>query len=277
MGKKVSHKGNRIPCNRPTNLEGMHKLYLKFFVVFITVLSASACREQGTHLDKIATSQVQIDSTLGEVDSLEAYIAPYRKHVNEVLNAPLCYAPQTLSKTDGKYNTSMGNLMADILLKQAGKVLGMRQNIRVDMAIMNYGGIRAAISRGPVSERTAYEVMPFENGLVVVALKGTTVEKMVEFLIKAGVPHPISGIKIRLDSEGGLESLRIQGKPLDPKKMYYVATSDYLIGGGDSMTFFQEHEALYKTDYKIRNAMVDYFKEVDSLVSRVDDRFIQIE
>ena len=169
----------------------------------------------------------------------------------------------------------MGNLIADILHQQADKVLKMRENIPVDMSIMNHGGIRTAISKGPVSERTAYEVMPFENGLVVAALRGNTVEKMVEFLRKAEVPHPISGLKIRLDSEGNLESLYIQGKPLDPEKIYYVATSDYLIGGGDGMTFFQEHEALYKTDYKIRNAMVDYFKEIDTLRSRVDDRFMQ--
>lgn len=256
---------------------GMRKLYSKLFVVFITIVSTTACRQQRLHLDRIATSQVQIDSTLGEVDSLEVFIEPYRKHLNEVLDTPLCYAPQTLSKSEGKHNTTMGNLMADILLRQGDKIFRMRENIPVDMAIMNHGGIRAAISKGPVSERTAYEVMPFENGLVVVALKGTTVEKMVEFLINAGVPHPISGLKIRLDSEGRLESLRIQGEPLDPNKTYYVATSDYLIGGGDGMTFFQEYEALYKTDYKIRNAMVDYFKEIDTLRSRVDDRFIQIE
>jgi 2',3'-cyclic-nucleotide 2'-phosphodiesterase (5'-nucleotidase family) len=209
------------------------------------------------------------------VDSLEAYIAPYREHVSEVLNAPLCYAPETLSKTDGTRNSSMGNLMADILLQQADKVLSMRENIRVDIAIMNHGGIRTAISKGPVSERTAYEVMPFENGLVVTAMKGQTVGRMVEFLRKAEVPHPISGMKISLDSKGNLESLLIQGKPLDPEKRYYVATSDYLVGGGDGMTFFQEHEALYKTDYKIRNALVDYFKEIDTLRSGVDDRFTQ--
>jgi 2',3'-cyclic-nucleotide 2'-phosphodiesterase (5'-nucleotidase family) len=145
------------------------------------------------------------------------------------------------------------------------------------MAIMNYGGIRAAISAGPVSERTAYEVMPFENGLVVAALKGNTVIKMAAFLTEAKVPHPISGMEIRLDSEGSLASLRIRGQPLDPERTYYVATSDYLIGGGNGMTFFQEREALYKTGYSIRNAMVDYFREVDTLRSRVDDRFTQIE
>ena len=253
----------------------MRKLYIQLFVVSITFLGVSACRQQQMHLSEIATSQIPIDSTLGEVDSLEAYIAPYREHVNKVLNAPLCYAPETLSKTDGTRNSSMGNLMADILLQQADKVLRMRENIPVDVAIMNHGGIRTAISRGPVSERTAYEVMPFENGLVVAAMKGPSVEKMVEFLRKAEVPHPISGMKIRLDAEGNLQSLRIQGKPLDPDRTYYVATSDYLIGGGDGMTFFQQHEALYKTDYKIRNAMVDYFKEIDTLRSQVDDRFIQ--
>ena len=98
----------------------MHKLYLKLFVVFVTIVGVSACRQKPARLDKIKTSQVRIDSTLGAVDSLDAYIAPYRKRVDEVLNTPLCYAPETFSKTDGKRNSSMGNLMANILLEQAG-------------------------------------------------------------------------------------------------------------------------------------------------------------
>ncbi len=255
----------------------MRKSYIKLVVISITILGTIACRDKGKQLGEISASQIRIDSTLGQVDSLEAYIAPYRQHVSEVLNTPLCYAPENLSKSDGIRNSSMGNLMADILLEQADRVLNLRENIRVDMAVMNHGGIRTAISRGPVSEHTAYEVMPFENGLVVAALKGTTVENMVEFLRKAEVPHPVAGMKIRLDAEGSLESLQIQGAPLDPQKIYYVATSDYLIGGGDGMTFFQEHEALYKTDYKIRNALTDYFRETDTLRSRVDDRFVQME
>lgn len=255
----------------------MGKLYIKLFVIILTILGFASCRERGMHLGEIKASHVRIDSTLGEVDSLEAYIAPFRNHVAEVLDTPLCYATETLSKTDGRRNSSMGNLIADILLIQADKVLNMREKIPVDMAVMNHGGIRSIISKGPVSERTAYQVMPFENGLVVAALKGTTVAEMVEFLRTAEVPHPISGMQIRLGVDGNLESLLIQGKPLDPGKLYYVATSDYLIGGGDRMNFFQEHEALYKTGYKIRNALVDYFKDVDTLHSRVDDRFVQIE
>lgn len=255
----------------------MAKLHLKLFVVFLTIIGGSACRQQQVRLDQIQASQLRIDSTLGEVDSLEAYISPYRTHVNEVLNAPLCYAPQTLSKTDGERNSSLGNLLADILLEQADRVMEKREGTSVDMSLLNHGGIRTSISKGPVSERTAYEVMPFENGLVVTALKGATVAKMVEFLRKSKVPHAISGLKIRLDSEGNLRSLRIQGKPLVPEQTYYVATSDYLVGGGDGMSFLGEHEALYKTDYKIRNALVDYFKAVDTLRSGVDDRFIQAE
>ncbi len=253
----------------------MQKLYIKLFVVFITILGSAGCRQQPQHLTEIATSQTTIDSTLGTVDSLEAYIAPYREHVNEVLNEPLCYAPETLSKTDGTKNCSIGNLLADVMREQADKVLRMRENIGVDMAVMNYGGIRTDIAKGPVSERTAYEVMPFENGLVVAALKGRAVSEMVDFLRKAEVPHPISGMKIKTDGEGNLVSLRIHGKPLDPGKIYYVATSDYLVGGGDGMTFFRQRDTLFKTDYKIRNALVDYFKEVDTLISRVDDRFVQ--
>nr|WP_256470390.1 5'-nucleotidase [Robiginitalea marina] len=253
----------------------MRLQFLKLFVAFITLGWALGCREGKPQVQGIAVSQVRIDSTLAEDDSLRAFIAPYREHLNAVLDSQLCYAPKPLTKEDGHLNTSLGNLMADILLERASVVLGRREGLPVDMALMNHGGIRSTISGGPVTERTAYQVMPFENQLVVVALKGSVIREMVEFLRQAGEPHPVAGLRIALDSEGNLDTLLVQGKPLEASRTYYVATSDYLLGGGDHMDFLGKNEAVFATGYTIRNAMVDYFKETDTLRATVDQRFVQ--
>ncbi len=235
------------------------------------------CKQQGPELGEIEAGQIRIDSTLGQVDSLEAFIEPYRKRLDEVLDAPLCYAPYSLTKTDGERNTSLGNLMADIILKQSDEIFQRREGKRVDIALHNFGGMRTAISKGAVTERTAFEVMPFENAIVVAEMSGASVRKMVDFLARARNPHPVAGMRLVLDRGGKPASITVQGRPLEDARTYYVATSDYLVGGGNGMTFFEAHSRLYKTDYKIRNAMIDYFREVDTLASGVDDRVVQLQ
>lgn len=254
----------------------MRYLYLKLFVVSVTIFILSGCRQDPPVLSRIETGQVQIDSSLTPDDSLTAFIQPYHDHVNEVLDAPLSYAPALLSKKDGQLNSSLGNLLADIVLQQADGVYQKQKGRRVDLAVLNYGGIRSVISAGPVSERTSYEVMPFENKIHVIALQGKAIRDMAGFLIAAGVAHPIAGMQIVQNPDGSLHSINIGGKPFDEERIYYVATSDYLVGGGDEMGFFREGTDAHDTGYKIRNALTDYFQKTDTLHASVDDRFIKL-
>lgn len=80
-----------------------------------------------------------------------------------------------------------------------------------------------------------------------------------------------------LDKENEIRSIRVQQKPFDENRSYNVATSDYLLNGGDNMVFFKDAEKVTEIDYKIRNAMIDYFKKVDTIAPVVDDRFYRIE
>jgi len=65
--------------------------------------------------------------------------------------------------------------------------------------------------------------------------------------------------------------------PFDENRTYYVATSNYLADGGNNMGFFKDGLNQVDLNYLIRNAMIDYFKKVDTLTAKVDDRFIKIE
>lgn len=256
----------------------MH-LNIKHFVVFITFLSIFSCRDRVYKLSEIHGSQLLIkhSNIKSEFDSLEAFIAPYRNRVNEVLDAPLSYAPKTISSQDGRYNSSAGNLLADIILEQANPVFQSRTNKQIDFVVLNHGGIRSVISKGTVTSRTAYEVMPFENTVVIVEMRGKPVRDLVSYLVRSRRPHPISGIQITLDSNDELLSVSIKGLPFDENRSYYVATSDYLYNRGDNMVFFQEGLEHTEIQYLIRNAMIDYFKKTDTLKARVDDRFVKLD
>ena len=62
------------------------------------------------------------------------------------------------------------------------------------LCIFNHGGIRSIIPKGNVTTRTAFEIMPFENSVVVIALKGEQILEMVNYIITDKKPHPLSGI-----------------------------------------------------------------------------------
>ncbi len=252
-------------------------MYLKIqhFVIFITITLSLSCRDRDVHLSEIHGSQIAVEASLEASDSIENFIAPYRSHVNKVLDDPLCYAPSIITKNDGKYNSSAGNLMADIVLDQAGPVFTKRTGKKLDFVVLNHGGIRSVISAGEVSARTAYEVMPFENTIVVLEMQGKAIRELISYLIQSGRPHPVAGIQIILSADGELESVNIQGQPFDENRSYSVGTSNYLATGGDNMKFFQSGTASTDLQYLIRKAMIDYFTKIDTLKAGVDDRFIK--
>ena len=251
----------------------MH-LNIKHFVVFITISLVFSCQDPSYKLAEIHGEQLPVAENISPVDSIEKVISPYRDRLNEVLDQPLCFAPGIISKNDGRYNSSAGNLLADIVYEQANPIFKNRKNREIDFVVLNHGGIRSVISKGIVTSRTAYEVMPFENKIVVLELKGKAVRDLVSYLVRSRRPNPISGIQIILEKDDQLSSVNIQGRPFDENRTYYVATADYLANGGDDMGFFKDGENRTETDYLVRNAMIDYFKKQDTLRPVIDDRFI---
>lgn len=254
-------------------------MYLKIthFVVFITTGFLTSCSQSPKKLVKIEGKQITIDANYAEPDSINDYIKPYRNRINEVLDSTLAYASHKISKEDGLYNTSAGNLMADIILTQANPIFKSRTGKDIDFVLLNHGGIRSIISKGLVTARTAYEVMPFENTIVVVELNGKSIIDLVQYLINSKRAHPISGAQVILNKDNTLKALNIQGKPFNESKTYFVATSNYLVNGGDSMGFFKDGINVSETDYKIRNAIIDYFKKMDTLAPKVDNRYYKIK
>jgi 2',3'-cyclic-nucleotide 2'-phosphodiesterase (5'-nucleotidase family) len=165
-------------------------------------------------------------------------------------------------------------MMADVTLKLSNPIYNARTNKNIDFILLNHGGIRSMISKGDITVRTAYKVMPFENSVVVCELEGRHVYELINYLILNKKAHPISGINIVLDKNYNLLDAKINGKNIDENKVYSVATSDYLLNGGDKMTFFEKSKKNIILDYKIRNILIDYFKEVDTVSFKIDNRFI---
>lgn len=252
----------------------VHFTKYKLVVSAILIVIIVSCKTQKLHLNKIEGQRLEINDAIEADSNIEAFIAPYRNRIESDLDSVLAYAVDTYSKSDGKLNTAIGNLMADIVRSEGNVVFNKRTGKQIDAVILNFGGIRAEIPKGAVSARTAYNVMPFENEIVVVGLKGEKINEAINYLVSRRSANPIAGLKLIVDKNYNLVSAKINNKTIDPNKIYYFATSDYLYNRGDNMTFFQPNEGLHEINYKIRNAMIDYFKKTDTINPVIDDRFV---
>lgn len=252
--------------------------YLRIYkqlTLLIFALTVVSCHQEN-HLTRIEGKRLEINDSLASVESIDSFIAPYRAKVNENLDEVISYAMDTYSKRDGELNTAIGNFMADLVYEEGNPIFKSRTGKDIDMVLLNHGGIRAIISKGPITQRTAFEVMPFENSIVVVELKGTFVNELVTYLEEAKRAHPIAGLKLTIGPDDKIKEATINGMAIDTSKIYNVATNDYLYYGGDRMTFLAKADSLHILDYKIRNAMIDHFNKYDTINPVKDDRFIKI-
>jgi 2',3'-cyclic-nucleotide 2'-phosphodiesterase (5'-nucleotidase family) len=246
----------------------------RYFVLFLTFILSVSCAEQKYYVTKIEGKEIAVTNINKEIPEIEAYIKPYRKHIDQELNTQISYAPETLDKS-GKWQTTIGNLLADITLQKGNTIFYTRENKKIDLCILNNGGIRSIIPKGRITLKTAFEVMPFENTSIVVALKGEQILEMVNYFISEKKPHPISGIQFTIDKNKQPKNILIQGKLLENDTIYHVITSDYLSNGGDKMDFFKKGIANYDLNYKLRNILIDYFKETDTIPILKDQRIIE--
>ena len=236
----------------------------KLFVIFLTLLFVVSCSKQNYNVTKIAGKLLPITEKENQVAQIENFIKPYREHINKDLDSILAYCPVTLDKS-GKWQSTIGNLMADVLLMRGNLVFEARENRKIDICLLNSGGIRSILPKGNITARNAFEIMPFENSMVVIALKGEQISEMVDFLITDKKPHPLAGITFTINKNNQSKNILVQGKLLNEETVYYVGTNDYLSDGGDNMNFFKKAIQKYDLDYKLRNILIDYFKQVDTI------------
>lgn len=179
-----------------------------------------------------------------------SFIKPYAEKVGETMNNPVGELPQGLVKSlpDG----SLGNFMADAYLSMARE----KFDPAAQLAYMNHGGIRLnQVQAGALRRGTVYEVMPFDNLMVIQKVKGSLLKQFLDHIAEEG-GGGIAGVQMTISQKKAFD-IRIQGEPLDPEKIYTMVNSDYVVNGGGRFTAFRDLPA-QKTGYLLRDAILDY-------------------
>ncbi|MBL6654920.1 MAG: 5'-nucleotidase C-terminal domain-containing protein [Flavobacteriaceae bacterium] len=240
-------------------------------ILFIGILLFITSCSSNYNYDNLDYSTIDIigpeDSTLTDIINI------YKDSIDLKLDNVIGFSKGLYTKDDysnTKFNSSLGNLIADIIYKQADSVFYKSFGNNIDFVLQNHGGIRSSLLEGEIKLTDAYKILPFENEIVVLEISKEVFDEMVLFLSNEKFPHPISGFSIMDD-----KALIDREKSLNDK--FFLATNDYLLSGGDNMFFLERNSRVFNLGYSLRDAFIDYTINKENLESKVDNRFIRNE
>lgn len=239
-------------------------------VVFLLLLTAlwlmPSCRRAPKQVVSCTTEALSVDATADGIQDAAylAQLAPIKENMEHEMSEALGYAPEELWVASPE--CPMLNWATDALWEAAKKVYAGK----VDIAIVNMGGMRCCWSKGPVTRGNVFELMPFDNRLVVLTLKGKDILSLCESFARYG-GQGVAGMRVTI-IDGRLANVTVGGKPVNPKASYTVATSDYLSGGTDHMEALTRYVDYWNSDLLIRDLYLDAVREQDTIRAAVDGR-----
>lgn len=249
-----------------------YKVMMKknFLLYGAVLLSALSCRTTLNVAGIRAEKNISITAGTPEKKELNAVIAPYKAELEGKMNAVISHTAVDLTKSGD--NSNLGNLLADFTFNGANE-WALKNNLPpVDAAVINIGGIRSTIGSGNILAKHIYEVMPFENEVVIVKLKGRDLHGLFDYYAKTLKNNPVSKIYAETNVNSTVKAL-INGSPIAEDKPYYIATSDYLALGGDNMVFFSKGEMI-STGLKLRDVFMEQFRKMPEVKVSDDVRLV---
>lgn len=182
-----------------------------------------------------------------------SYIRPFHDSLDRTMNAVLVRSAQRLRR--GEPESPLGNLMADVLLEIGSEKSGKR----LDVAMTNNGGIRAELPEGPVTLTNAYEVMPFDNAVVVLTLPGPVMGRFVNYLARELEPQAGMQLVVDKDSKKVVSAL-IGGQPIDSSRTYTLVTTDYVANSSGAASILKRNTGYQDLGLLYRDAIIEYLR-----------------
>lgn len=214
-------------------------------------LGGASCSRYFVPRGQAVYTQLQVDSTTADAADYVQFYTPYKKQLEAEMNRVVGRAAISLTKPSNEPETRLGNFFADVLLAQARK-----QIPDAEFAFGTKGGLRIELHQGPITVGNLFELMPFENEIVVLELAGENVLDLAQFIATTG-GQPVSGIRMEI-VDGKATNIRIGGKPIDANRTYKLVTYDYLANGGDHALGLADPVNRTNLGIKVREALITY-------------------
>lgn len=186
---------------------------------------------------------IPVTAQIAEDPAVAATAKKYEDQVNAALGQTIGETQVELDarqQTNRNMETNLGNFIAD----------AYRSRMAADAAILNGGSVRSNTTYGPgkLTRRDVQSILPFGNPVVKVEVNGRQIKDALENGVsrlgeeEAGRFPQVSGLQFEYDGRNPAGSrvtkVLVNGQPLNEFKVYTLASSAYLIQGGDDYAMF---------------------------------------
>ncbi|HOK41056.1 MAG TPA: bifunctional UDP-sugar hydrolase/5'-nucleotidase [bacterium] len=175
-------------------------------------------------------------------------------------------AKNNLIKSEPESN--LGNLICDAI----------RTRYNADVAFQNMGGIRSDIKKGKIKVRDIFNVLPFDNYIVLIKMSGAELLEALEISVEGshGILQ-VSGIEMvynpKLPKYKRIKSAKVNGKEIDKNKEYLIVTNSYITESeGTSYSVFKQAKYIENTYDVLRDVVIEYIKAKKEIEVEIEGR-----
>lgn len=237
----------------------------KLHILFACAILLFAC-DYGYRISETDDKSRTLDSTIVNHSEIEKFIQPYRDSIDKSMS-------EIIGESESFLNTqqpqgTLGNFVCDLVLEDIPLIPAFDfLKSEIHFVVFNTRGLRAPIPIGKISLSTIYQVMPFENEIVLVNMPNGSDKEVMDVLAKKG-GHPISRNAKLVADQKKAELFLVNNKKIDDD--YWIITSDYLAFGGDDLSFFNQAKEIIPTNIKVRDAIIHHIKKLTSNNKKVN-------
>jgi 5'-nucleotidase len=245
---------------------------------------------------------LNITKSTGKLESVDWQVIPVTDRVQEdpafaALNQKYGPMLKSLEQIVGRTAVELDLKSADVRTRETnmGDFIAdaFRQATRSDVGLVNGGSIRAdtIIEPGVLTKRDVLSTLPYNNRVVKLQLTGAVIREALEHGVASlgveaqpGRFPQVSGIRYAFDTSRPpgkrITSITINGKPLDDRKSYTLATTSYVaIDAGDGYDMFRKgtlvirpEQAPSETDILLKAIAV-----VPAIAPKTDGRITRVD
>ena len=246
------------------------RYYIPLLLIGVVLTGCRTTQPEGASaLESLSASSVSYTETTASLPpdpEVEAIISPFRSELQTSIEEVIGEATDQLDKRRA-FESTLGNMAADAMLH----VINNYVDDPVDIALTNNGGLRVPIQEGPITVGKIFELMPFENMMVILEFDAAGVDSMAQQIARRS--GAIAGLSFKVDTLTYTAfDIQVNNQPLDNESVYRVVTSDYLANGGGGVTIL--HTPMNRTDLPIllRDAFIEYIREKNTITPTLDGR-----
>lgn len=205
----------------------------------------------------IEGTEVKMDTCIVPDAPTDSIVSEYAHRIEMHLNEKLITATEALRSS--RPESSLTRVMADVYHQAAMDISKHDGYLMPDMTLLNIGGLRKDIASGVVRRRDIFELMPFDNQLVLLQCKGSDLMPLFDHVAERG-GEALSHASMTIE-DGRATRVRIGGEPIDSERTYTIATIDYLAQGGDGFGMLKTMTCT-QTGILVRDMVMDYLRKM---------------